>query len=136
MRRIAFALFAALSLLFGLSVSTSAQDVDCDEISYEEAQQILAQDANDPNDLDRDNDGEACDSNAPGGGGTNSGGDTGTVGEDGSASGDSGNGATELPNTGTGTALTTGSSAALFGVMAVVALIVGGIARRSPSFRL
>jgi len=42
-----------------------AQDVDCGELSYEEAQAILAADPSDPNGLDGDNDGEACDSKRP-----------------------------------------------------------------------
>jgi len=41
-----------------------AQDVDCPELSYEEAQAILASDPSDPNRLDADNDGEACEQNA------------------------------------------------------------------------
>ncbi len=41
-----------------------AQDVDCPELSYAEAQAILAEDPSDPNGLDDDNDGEACDANA------------------------------------------------------------------------
>jgi len=35
-------------------------DVDCDEVSDEEAQRILDADRNDPNDLDSDDDGVAC----------------------------------------------------------------------------
>jgi hypothetical protein len=35
-------------------------DVDCDEVSDEEAQRILDADRNDPNDLDQDNDNIAC----------------------------------------------------------------------------
>ncbi|MFC5065257.1 hypothetical protein [Actinomycetospora atypica] len=38
-------------------------DVDCPEVSYERAQQILAEDSSDPNNLDGDNDGEACEDN-------------------------------------------------------------------------
>jgi len=41
-----------------------AQDVDCPELSYEEAQAILASDPSDPNRLDADNGGEACEQNA------------------------------------------------------------------------
>lgn len=35
-------------------------DVDCPEISKEEAESILAQDPGDPNNLDADNDGDPC----------------------------------------------------------------------------
>jgi len=42
-----------------------AQDVDCPELSFEEAQAILAADPSDPNRLDADKDGTACDNNAP-----------------------------------------------------------------------
>jgi hypothetical protein len=41
-----------------------AQDVDCPELSYEEAQAILASDPSDPHRLDADNDGEACEQSA------------------------------------------------------------------------
>ena len=41
-------------------------DVDCPELTYEEANAILAWDRSDPFDLDRDKDGEACERNAHG----------------------------------------------------------------------
>ena len=47
-----------------LTAAALAQDVDCPELSYEEAQAILASDPSDPNRLDADNDGEACEQNA------------------------------------------------------------------------
>jgi uncharacterized surface anchored protein len=47
-----------------LTAAAMAQDVDCPELSYEEAQAILASDPSDPNRLDADNDGEACEQNA------------------------------------------------------------------------
>ena len=50
------------TLLFAPTVL--AQDVDCPQLTYAEAQAILAEDPSDPNGLDDDNDGEACDSNA------------------------------------------------------------------------
>jgi len=43
----------------------SAQDLyDCPDLSWEEAQAVLAQDPSDPYGLDADNDGEACEWNA------------------------------------------------------------------------
>ncbi len=41
-------------------------DINCDEVSYDQAQQILAEDRSDPNNLDGDNDGEACEDNPRG----------------------------------------------------------------------
>ncbi|HSK60536.1 MAG TPA: excalibur calcium-binding domain-containing protein [Actinomycetospora sp.] len=41
-------------------------DVDCPELTYDEANAILAWDRSDPFRLDRDNDGEACEANAHG----------------------------------------------------------------------
>ncbi len=43
------------------------QDVDCPQIIYEQAQAFLAADPSDPNNLDADNDGVACEENASGG---------------------------------------------------------------------
>ena len=41
-------------------------DVDCDELTYDEANAILDWDRSDPFRLDRDDDGEACEANAHG----------------------------------------------------------------------
>ena len=43
--------------------SDGRDDIDCPEVSYDRAQQILAEDRSDPNNLDGDNDGEACEDN-------------------------------------------------------------------------
>lgn len=43
--------------------SDGRDDINCPEVSYERAQQILAEDSSDPNNLDGDNDGEACEDN-------------------------------------------------------------------------
>lgn len=59
-------LLAALSMVATLVFAPAvlAQDVDCPQLTYAEAQAILAEDPSDPNGLDADNDGEACDENA------------------------------------------------------------------------
>jgi len=57
---------AALS--FGLSGTAHAQDLNCSDFAtQEEAQAVYNQDPSDPNDLDRDDDGIACESLASGG---------------------------------------------------------------------
>lgn len=43
--------------------SDGRDDINCPEVSYDQAQQILAEDPSDPNNLDGDNDGEACEDN-------------------------------------------------------------------------
>lgn len=53
------------------AVAQVAPDIDCDDPSlYSDYQDILRSDPSDPNDLDRDNDGEACDEFGPGAGST------------------------------------------------------------------
>lgn len=52
-------LLMAASLIF--APAALAQDVDCPQLTFEEAQAILAADPSDPNRLDADNDGIACD---------------------------------------------------------------------------
>lgn len=54
----------------------SAADLDCDDVSQEEAQRILDADPSDPNRFDADDDGQACDSGAGGGSGGASDGDS------------------------------------------------------------
>jgi Excalibur calcium-binding domain len=56
------------TLTFGLVSVGGAQDVDCPGLSQEEAQRILDQDPSDPNRLDADHDGVACEANSSGGG--------------------------------------------------------------------
>lgn len=46
------------------SFSTESGDLDCADVSYSEAQDLIAD--GDPHGLDRDGDGEACETNAPG----------------------------------------------------------------------
>lgn len=118
MRRIILVSASLLALLFAFTTTTSAQDIDCPGLSFEEAQAILAEDPSDPNGLDRDNDGIACENNASDGG-TQSGDtdDTDT---------------TELPATGVGTmASMTSSVASLLGVMALLITISAATVRRS-----
>lgn len=56
------ALTTAISLI--LAPVALAQDVDCPQLTYAEAQAILAEDPSDPDGLDDDGDGIACDANA------------------------------------------------------------------------
>lgn len=152
MPRFVAAVVASLALALGLGFSLSAspaaaQDIDCPGLSFEEAQAILAQDPSDPNGLDGDNNGIACENNASDG--SSSGGDAvtedavtddtanedtateDTAGED-TASESSA--AVTLPETGAGAAYRVGSGAlplvllALAGVSGLAAL---GARRRS-----
>jgi Excalibur calcium-binding domain len=63
------------------------QDVDCDDFEYQEdAQAVLEEDPDDPNRLDADNDGVACEelpSRGDSGGDDDGGGDGDTSGDDG-----------------------------------------------------
>lgn len=118
MRRFTIAFASLLVLLMGFTVSASAQDINCPGLSFEEAQAILAQDPNDPNGLDRDNDGVACENNASDGG---------------SQSGDTDDTeTTELPSTGVGSSLTEadGQSAGLY---LGLSMLLGGLAYISRS---
>jgi hypothetical protein len=159
MRRLVFAMFAALSLLIALTVSSGAQadlgndgiDKNCSTRDFDSVEEARAYFANDGgsatrnvDDLDRNGDGIACNSGLTNDGGSgddtgsgDTGNDTGSgdTGND-TGSGDNGGDATDLPNTGVGAAsMSSGTEAALFGVMAAVLIIVGSIARRSESFR-
>lgn len=132
MRRVVLALFTAFALLSGLTVSASAQDVDCPDLSYQEAQDILAQDPSDPNRLDADNDGIACETNAGGGSdeGTSddSGSDDGTTGDSGSEDDVE---TSDLPEVGTGPAADAGVTtsvlmlASIAGLLAMAGLRIG-----------
>ncbi len=163
MRRLIFALFAALSLLFGLSISASAQadfgsdgiDTNCstrDFDSVEEARAYFASDGGSAtrnvDDLDRNGDGIACNSglsNDGSSGGDDSGDDgagtdTGTGNDDSSGgpdtNGDDPDAVTGLPETGVGdVSTTTGATMALFSVVSVLALIVASVVRRTESIR-
>lgn len=56
------------AMVFAPAAFAQEGDIDCDDVTYGEAQLILGEDPSDPNGLDDDNDGEACDANAPEGG--------------------------------------------------------------------
>jgi hypothetical protein len=114
-------LFALLSFGF-IATSASAQDVDCPQLTYQEAQDILAQDPSDPNRLDADNDGEACEGNTSDGGGADNGA------TDSAASGDDGD-TTALPDTGTGPA-SASSSDALIAMLVATGMLCMAIASR------
>lgn len=49
-----------MSLLFAPAAAGQTSDVDCPQLTYDQAQRILAQDTSDPNRLDADDDGIAC----------------------------------------------------------------------------
>lgn len=68
MQRFALVVLVIVTMLAGLTVSATAQDADCADLSYEEAQDILAEDPSDPSNLDPDDDGVACESSPSGGG--------------------------------------------------------------------
>ncbi len=71
----AAAVLAAAALAFPMSGTALAQDLDCrDFATQQEAQAVFNADRSDPNRLDGDNDGIACEDN-PGGDGTSPGGD-------------------------------------------------------------
>ena len=62
MRRLLY--LAVLSMLAMMIIAPAAMaqgDVDCPQLTFEEAQAILAADPSDPNRLDADGDGIACD---------------------------------------------------------------------------
>jgi hypothetical protein len=97
MLRFPLAVLIIVAMLAGLTISATAQDVDCADLTYEEAQDILAEDPSDPSNLDPDDDGVACES-SPSGGDDESSGSTETDAESestlepGSGSGDLGSG--------------------------------------------
>ncbi len=117
MIRMLSGLFIALALVFGVSASVGAQrDLDCDDFAtQEEAQANLDADPSDPNNLDTDDDGNACE-NLPSGGGTTSGGTTA--------------GTRRMPSTGIGAAKTDDSLALTFGLL-VAAGAVGAVGLRA-----
>jgi cobalamin biosynthesis Mg chelatase CobN len=61
-RRTAAGTVSVLVLMLTMAIPAFAQaDLDCDDFSSQaEAQAVLDTDPSDPNDLDRDNDGKAC----------------------------------------------------------------------------
>ncbi len=127
MTRLTVALFVALTLAFGVSTSASAQDIDCPQITGDEADAILAADPSDPNDLDRDNDGFPCEDNARRGGGGSAAPAASSAGSSGGGGGGGGRSAavTVVPATGAGPLGgngTSGALVALFGLAGVSAL--------------
>ncbi len=146
MRRTLFAMFAAVLFLTGLSVTATAQNLNCSDFQFQEdAQAVYNQDTNDPNGLDGpigpNNDttgtpGLACEGLPSRG---TSGTDTGAV-DDSSGgpdtNGDDPDAVTGLPETGVGdVSTTTGATMALFSVVSVLALIVASVVRRTESLR-
>ena len=60
MKRLLYLATLSMLLMVIIAPTASAQDVDCPQLTFEEAQAILAADPSDPNRLDADNDGIAC----------------------------------------------------------------------------
>jgi len=108
MRRLA--ILPALAMLAILTATATAQssDLDCGDLTYEGAQLILSQNSSDPNRLDADGDGIACEGSASDGG---------------AVVGTSDDTASALPDTGAGPA---GSS--LAPLIAIAALMLAGTA--------
>ncbi len=127
MTRVTIALFAALTMALGFTVTTSAQDINCGDITGDQADQILAQDPSDPNNLDADNDGFPCESN-PRSGGAPATTDTGaapapapapastTTGGSGRTS------VTSAPKTGVGTAAQAGTNGAFLALLGLASI--------------
>jgi hypothetical protein len=61
MRRLVYVIALPMLVMMIFAPATIAQDVDCPQLTFEEAQAILAADPSDPNRLDADGDGIACD---------------------------------------------------------------------------
>ncbi len=64
MRRLLLLTTLCMAAVAVFAPAAMAQDVDCPQLTFAEAQAILAEDSSDPNGLDADNDGTACDENA------------------------------------------------------------------------
>ena len=83
MRRLAGSVLLAGGLVLVGGGPALAQDLDCSDFdTQQEAQAVFNRDRSDPNDLDRDNDGTACDT-LPRGGGNGGGGNGGGNGDGG-----------------------------------------------------
>lgn len=135
MTRLLIALMLALGLGVAVSEPTRAQDLNCDDFTtQEEAQAVLDADPSDPNGLDADDDGIACE-DLPSGDtddGTDDTDDGAAEEEDtdaGSGTGTTG-GSTTLPDTGAGV-MATSSSMGLVAIFAVFALLSAGVALRT-----
>lgn len=130
MRRLTIAFASVLVLLMGITLTASAQDLNCDDFATQaEAQANLDANPSDPNNLDGNNDGVACEGGV-GGGGSGSGSGTGSGSDDSGA--DDGGATTDLPSTGSGSmAGTAGVSASLFGALALLLAIAATTMRRS-----
>ena len=61
MRKLLYLVALSMMALVLYAPAAMAQDVDCPQLTFEEAQAILAADPSDPNRLDADGDGIACD---------------------------------------------------------------------------
>jgi len=132
MRRLTIAFASMFVLLMGVAASASAQNLNCDDFATQaEAQANLDANPSDPNGLDRNNNGVACENGVGGGGGAGSGSGSGTDSGSGDDSDDGGT-TTDLPSTGSGpSAGTSGASASLFGAVALLLTIGATMMRRS-----
>jgi len=125
MRVLLAAVLFALIGFGSLATTAGAQDIDCTDVTYEDAQAIWAQDPSDPYWLDGNKNGVACESNAPGGSESGNGNDT-------DAAADNSDDAEALSNTNELAAVGTGpaasSSETLIVTLAVSALLCGAVA--------
>lgn len=128
MRRLLFVLglVSVTALRFGVSApSVGAQDVyNCSDFATQgEAQAVLDADPSDPNGLDNDNDGVACE-NLPAGGGSTSGGDTGgnTGGDTGGDTSGTASEPATVPATGVGPVNPQGSNIGLLALAGLAGL--------------
>lgn len=114
-------LLIALALVFGFTTQADAQDLDCDDFgSQAEAQANLEANPNDPNRLDANNNGLACETfDFPSGGGTTGGTTTGSTA-----------GTSRMPSTGVGATQTDDSRALTFGLL-VAAGVIGAVGLRA-----
>ena len=115
MRRMIWLVVVLVPAFVAVASPARAQNPNpnCTELTFEEAQEILAQDESDPRGLDLDYDGVACEASPRSGTG-------------------GGGGVVNLPRTGTGAAVPRGSAAAvaLVGALGLASACVAFAARR------
>jgi len=126
MMRVLLSAFLFALIGFGsLATVAGAQDIDCTDVTFEEAQDIWAQDPSDPHMLDGNKDGIACENKAPGRGGSGNGDGAGAA-ADNSDDAEALSNTNELAAVGTGPAAS--SSETLIVALAVSALLCGAVA--------
>ncbi len=120
----------AVAYLFTIGPSASGQeDLDCGDLSYEQAQAELRRDPTDPHRLDADNDGEACEDSERGGGGSGAGEQSSTGTGGGTDSGRTPAGGVETGAGGMASNDAGSSSSGWFAVVGAAALATAGALR-------